>query len=284
MAFYSGAAVGAYDLLNIIKTQAIANGWVLKRSTTTELILYSSGMGGEDNIYIGFQLFTNGDGVNMRLSSFTGYANTGTFAEQPNYTANVFIYLHNGNEPYWLNITKKRILGAVKIYEPLDDYQKNPVYQIFHNGWLDAYGAPQHLPAPYALVGGGNTSTARWSSVNTDLPARPIVFTPFPRWVKGMSLIQDFTNTMPYTADPEGNLFAMPVSIHTNYTNTTDPYSVATNVTEQCLIGEYDGLIKVLATGGIKSEDTVTINSIDHIVIQNGLKTEFQEYFAIRKA
>ncbi len=281
MAFYSGTATDAYNLLSIIQTNAVTVGWTVLRSSSTELILYSSGDGGVDNIYIGFQLFVNGDSVNMRISGFTGYANTGTFAQQPNYTANVFVYLHNGSEPYWLNITKKRILCAVKIYEPLDDLQKNPVYQIMHVGWLDAYGAPSTLPMPYALVGGGNISTLRWSSVSTDLPARPIVFTPFPRWVKAMSLIQSFTNTMPFGADPEGNLFAMPISLYTNYLSMTDPYS-ATTVTEKCLIGEYDGLIKVLATGGIKSEDTVTIDSVDYVMIQNGLKTEYQEYFAIR--
>ena len=284
MNFFTGIVTGAYDFLNAIKTHAIEAGWAVKRSTQNELILYSSGDGGEDNIYIGFELFVNMDGVNMRISGFTGYADTGTFAQQPNCTQNCFVYFHHVAMPYWFNITKKRILGAFKIYDPLDDFQKNPVYQIFHNGWVDAYGAPSSLPSPYAIIAGGNIGTQRWSSVNTDLPARPVVFTPFPRWVKAMSLVQDFTNTMPFGADPEGNIFAMPVALYTNYINEKEPYSTENYVTERCLIGEYDGLVKVLATGGIKSEDTVFINEKEYIVIQNGLKTEFQEYFAIRKS
>jgi hypothetical protein len=237
-----------------------------------EMILSSTGISGIDNIYIGLQGFTLPSGAqNLIISSFTGYSQLQPFTAQPNAYAGVYLYLHEKNINYWINIDKQRILGAVKIYEPTDEHEKSAVYQLLHLGYLRAYGMPSQLPAPYALVGGGITRAARWSDVNTTLPQKPVCFTPYPHYITAESLVDGWTEAnMPYQHDSALNLFAMPISIF--YSNTSEPM----------LFGEYDGIIKVLATNETRSEDIIQIDEDYYILIQNGKKVTLVDYFGIR--
>lgn len=101
------------------------------------------------------------------------------------------------------------------------------------------------------------------------------------RYVKAISTASSFTDTMPFTHDTDGNILSMPITVYVNYSSATDPYSNA-YITEKALIGEYDGLIKILATNGAKSEDTLTIDGDDYIVFQNGKLKTVSNYFAMR--
>jgi hypothetical protein len=237
-----------------------------------ELILYSKGVSGIDNIYVGLQGFTLSSGAqNLTVSSFTGFSQAAVFNAQPNAYAGVYLYLHEKNINYWLNIDKHRILGAVKIYEPTDESEKAAVYQFLHLGYLRAYGMPSQLPAPYCLVGGGIARTDRWSSVNTTLPGKPVCFTPYPHYITAESLVDGWTEiNMPYQHDSALSLFAMPVSIF--HSNSSEPM----------LFGEYDGFIKVLATNETRSEDTIQIDNDYYILVQNGKKVSLVDYFGIR--
>jgi len=248
-----------------------------------ELILYSKGLSGDSDIYVGLKTSTYpNDAKNIELITATGYSDTATFYAQPGATPiPILLYAKSGNIGYWLSANANRIMLVTKIYEPTDDYERNEVYQLAHLGFLKAYGLPSQFPAPYALSGGGLTKSARWSSVATDLIAAPIVRLPSLRYVKATSTVAGFTDTMPFTHDGDGNILSMPITIYVNYSSTTDPYS-NTSVTERALIGEYDGLIKILATNGAKSEDTLTIDGDDYIVFQNGKLKTVSNYFAMR--
>jgi hypothetical protein len=236
-----------------------------------ELILYSTGFGGDDNIYIGFKGFTLPSGAqNVAVSTFTGFAALAAFEVQSNHCANMFLHLHEKDIKYWLSANKGRILGGLGIFEPLDAQEKNPVYQFLHLGYLTAYGMPSQLPAPYAILAGGQVRTARWSDVNTTLPLKPMVFTPYPHYIIADSLVDSFTlaNT-PYQHDSTASLFALPLSL----------FSTA----ETTLLGEFDGYIKVLATNQTKSEDVITIDGEDYTILQNGKKLSLIDFFAIRR-
>lgn len=250
-----------------------------------ELILHSTGVNGDSNIVVGFRTVMRPGGIrNIEMITATGYTDAASFYSQPG--ANpipIILYGHDGDMAYWLNVNADRIMCVTKIYEPTDDYERNEVYQFAHLGFLKAYGLPSQFPAPFALSGGGLTKTARWSSVSTDLPQAPIVRLPSLRYVKSTSTVASFSDSMPYTHDTNGNILSMPVTIFVNYVNSTDSYSNA-YITERALIGEYDGVIKILATNGVKSEDTLTIDGDDYIVFQNGKLKTVSNYFAMRMA
>lgn len=236
-----------------------------------ELILYSSGFGGEDNIYVGFKGFAMPQGAqNVAVSAFTGYGQLAAFESQPNHCPNHFLYMHEKNITYWLSVDKHRILGAIKIYESLDAHEKAPVYQFLHLGYVTAYGLPSQLPAPYAIIGGGTDKTKRWSGVDTTLPTKPTIFTPYPHYITADTLIDGLTEAnTPYQHDTNASLFSLPISL----------FSAAENT----LFGEFDGFIKTIATNQTKSEDIVTIEGEEHIIIQNGKKLTLVDYFGIRK-
>ncbi|MGE4399403.1 MAG: hypothetical protein AB7D29_07770 [Campylobacterales bacterium] len=259
---------------------------VFFESTTVlcrELILHSTGLNGDSNIIIGFRTVMRPGGIrNIEMITATGYTDAASFYSQPGVTPTpIMLYAHDGDISYWLNINADRIACVTKIYEPTDDYERNEVYQFAHLGFLKAYGLPSQFPAPFAISGGGLTKTARWSSVSTDLPQAPIVRLPSLRYAKSISTATSFSDSMPYTHDTDGNILSMPITIFVSYANNTDPYS-NTSITERALIGEYDGIIKILATNGAKSEDTLTIDGDDYIVFQNGKLKTVSNYFAMR--
>ncbi len=238
------------------------------------LALRSEGLSQEENIHANFEALYMRDGArNIRVGCSAGYSNTGGFSAQP-IQGSAVLYAHDGEIRYWLSVTKNRLLGVFKIHDPTDPFEKNPVYQFMHCGHINTYGAPSQLPSPYAVVGGGLDPSARWSSVNTTLPEKPLLYTPYPRFVIAESNTEGWSEAnMPIDPTPEGNLFAMPVTL----------FSTGTMGDEPVLFGEYDGLVKVLASAASKSEDILTIEGESYRLFQNGKKTSLVDFFAMRR-
>lgn len=140
-----------------------------------ELCLYSQGLSGDMDIYVGFKTTTYPTGIrNIEQIVATGYSDVATFYAQPGAAPSpIILYAHTLNIAYWLSVNANRIMCITKIYEPTDDYERNEVYQLAHVGFLKSlwptitisstlchigwwtykkYKMEQHIYRPYTIA------------------------------------------------------------------------------------------------------------------------------------
>lgn len=155
MAFVSGTATNYRNLLSLLRTFALAQGWTESRYVTgaeDELILVGPGSGA-DNIRVGMKTYSNGVGqyYNWKLGGFTGYLAGNPFESQPGYSGEspspVSLALWNSSIPYWFVIDNFRIIVVAKV---------NNTYQCAYLGFMRTFGSPGQYP--YPLVVGGSHS------------------------------------------------------------------------------------------------------------------------------
>lgn len=146
----SGGVSCHKQMLGIIESLALANGWVTLRKLTTgnnyELILKGSGLSGNEEIFVGFQTYESvaADYYNINLMTSVGYVPENAFNNQPGaqYYA---LAAHNNAMTYYLVCNAQRIAMCLKI--------GTPVYHHAYVGKYFPYARPGELPLPLMCAG-----------------------------------------------------------------------------------------------------------------------------------
>lgn len=266
--------IAHWQMLLKIKTLAEANGWTSLRylnpgpytdsTVKRELILQGVGLGGTDQIFIGFRAYQNStaDYYNLSVAGFTGYVAGNTFTQQPGYRESG-ICAHNLRIDYWLSVNAQRIAMALKV--------GTPVYELAYVGKFLPYGTPGQYPYPLAVIGTLNgvpatrfsdTSASHTSGVKGGAIAQGAIRDVMGNW-------QAFYN-LPYQVsaasrrDSGGTYRAMKCVLY-NANN---------------LWGELDG-VRYIPGFNNTVENTSSVNGVPQVVIQDVFRTGIGDYFLL---
>ncbi|MDR0674099.1 MAG: hypothetical protein LBF93_10725 [Zoogloeaceae bacterium] len=260
---------------------AADNGWEVLRHVDTggrELILRGAGYTGTEEIFIGMKTYESveADYYNLAVATFTGYVAGNSFETQPGAMV-MGVPCHNQRVDFWLSVNPQRIACAMKV--------GTPVYESFYLGKMLPYARPSQYPYPMVCAGMlPSASATRYSDTAHDLPykgkranlklrtndgyVQPYAYPWQNRRLCGVGII----------TDPSGGL------VNTHLRDTGDQYPllpVELNDNANNLWGALDGVYFVPGFN-VVVEDTITIDGVDYVVIEDVWRTGFADYYALR--
>lgn len=286
-------------------TFAVTPPWTsLRRVTGSEMIWEAPGNGGLDQIIVGAITSSNvsADYWNWRLGGFTAFNSAVPFAQQSGYVGgnnqavpSPVLTLWDGSIPYWFVANGRRVIIVAQI---------STVFVAAYLGFLSSYMAPGAFPYPL-LVGGsmawnvepgvGDTRW-RWSYAGGEIRCFPLPQTTMSnnyqsslmlRKATGQWLGFDLNNS-------ELNVGKVWPSAYVDYAggglnwwpNLDGSYPLLPVVLSDASPNVYGELDGVFATAGYLQAvlNTITINGIPHLVVQNVFRTSKADYFVVRLA
>ncbi|MCI6989396.1 MAG: hypothetical protein MR902_07545 [Campylobacter sp.] len=247
-----------------------------------EIYLQSDGSSGMEQICVNFKvLILPNDHANLICQIASSYSRELSFYDQSN-ALNSTLAGYDKEIEYFINCDKNRIIVALKIYDPNDVYLKDALYQIGYFGKLRIYGGEWSFTTNLASIGGSYDLYTRFSNINKCCLENPKllinakVIDPSSN-ISGWSL--DSLDISPY---PNGELYSVPIIYFKKNTQNITSQGIEPHFNGE-IYGELDGLVKIVATGGIRSEDEIVIDDKTYIVIQDGINKDAYNMFAIRK-
>lgn len=283
-------------------TFSVAPPWVsLRRVAGSEMIWEAQGNGGLDDIVVGAKAFSDvgTDYYNWRLGGFSAYNSGAVFNQQPGYTGGAsqahpspVFTLWNSTIPYWIAANGRRVIIVAKI---------STVYVTAYLGFINPYMAPGAFPYPL-LVGGnlsfqnepGATSASwRWSYTGAEMRNFAIPF--------ASQMTYDYQSSLQlrlasgtwrgFDVSPNEAAFgqAWPyayVDISTwdwrpNLDGGYPLFPIVVFDNAPNIYGELDG-VEALTGFSQGSENTVTVNGIPYLVVQNVFRNTKSDFFAVR--
>lgn len=272
----SNGQLAHYNMLQVIRDFAAANGWQVLRYDTTlenrELILKGVGYSGAEEIFVGFRTYHNVDGdyYNLVAGGFTGYVPGNDFDHQPG-AALSGVPCHNQRVDYWLTLTPQRIALAMKV--------GTPVYESAYVGKCLPYARPSQYP--YPLVCGGmldGAAATRFSETvhegyfkgnranmklrTNDGWVQPYCYPWGNDYIAGNAASASRTNLR----DTGGTYHLLPIELHDNSAN---------------IWGALEGVFYISGFDNAV-ENTLVINGETFVVVQDVWRTGHTDYYALR--
>lgn len=261
-----------YAMLELIRDFASANGWEVLRyndvSANRELILKGSGFSGEEEIFVGFRTYQNAgaDYYNLLAGAFTGYVTGNSFDTQPGARLSG-VPAHNNRIDYWLTVNAQRIALAMKV--------GTPVYESAYVGKPLPYARPSQYPYPIVCAGmlvGAAATRFSDSSVNHSIGYKGnslrLGLRTNDGWISphcypwGNAIITGATQVR----DSQAVYHLLPIELHDNNAN---------------LWGSLDGIYYISGFNNAV-ENTIEIDGVLYVVMQDASRNGFTDYYAIR--
>lgn len=272
----SNGQLAHYNMLQVIRDFAAANGWQVLRYDTMlenrELILKGVGYSGTEEIFVGFRTYHNidADYYNLVAGGFTGYVPGNDFDHQPG-AALSGVPCHNQRVDYWLTLTPQRIALVTKV--------GTPVYESAYVGKCLPYARPSQYP--YPLVCGGmldGAAATRFSDTvhsgyykgdranmklrTNDGWVQPYCYPWGNRFIAGNASGSSSTNLR----DTGGTYHLLPIELHDNSAN---------------IWGTLEGVFYITGFDNAV-ENTLVINGEAFVVVQDVWRTGHTDYYALR--
>jgi hypothetical protein len=266
-----------WQMLLKIKAVAEANGWTTLRYDNTlavrELIMKGVGLSGTEEIFVGFRSYESvvSDYYNLSVAGFTGYVAGNTFAAQPGYIESG-VPATSTRIDYWLVVNAQRIAFALKV--------GTPVYESAYVGKILPYATPTQFPYPLVVAGmlSGVPGT-RFSDTAQAMPYRGNRTNCRLRFIDGSWLTPEcapWNNAMLMGGGTSGTDSRIWV--------TDAGYQLLRIVmtTSQGDFGEFDGIYQITGYGPNATENTLVIDGMTYVVIQDVYRNTFDSYYALR--
>lgn len=286
MAFTSGTASNYVDFVNKLEAFLFSNGWSgLATATAPDANgnprMWKAPGTADDPSYFQVTVYANAstDTYGMSLASSVAHLASNPYNQQPVQSAFFHMPLWNDAIPYWFVCSPRRAICAARV---------STSYQCAYFGQILPYGAPHQYPYP-VLVAGMASSDIRWSgncnsiitpvdsatlyvpaglwlSLHTTSDAHKLKIWPPPSSWDGGSAT--FDRVLPW---PDGSYTVLPLIVLEHQTTER-----GVNV-----YGEADGIYRV---PGLQqtAENILSINGVDHLVLQNGARATGADYLAIK--
>jgi len=269
------------------------------------VVLKGPGLSETDEVFIGMELVSDpaNDSYAIHMRGMTGIIPSATaLSGHINVSKPVVTYLDSQPFTYWFVASGRRFACVFKI---------STVFEAMYGGLFLPYATPLSYPYPLFVGGSAGTNVTNWRSVEDahthfvspfyqSLPLRESgawVLDPSSQWVRcwnrgtdpgnpkvamapeqflpGLGVAQEaelgkygYNLTRERTAACYGGAFAL-----------TDITLVQAVPTDQSY-GVLDGCYRVPGNGN-SSENIVTVDGVDHLVVQNVFRTGQDEYWAL---
>lgn len=269
-----GFAIG--DEINIPVTQGAASAanaaWQILRYDTApanrELIMKGLGLSREEEIFVGFRTYQSepADYYNLLAGAFTGYVPGNTFDTQPGARLSG-VPAHNNRIDYWLTLNQQRIALAMKV--------GTPVYESAYVGKMLPYGRPSQYPYPVVCSGMlAGAAATRFSDISANHSigykgnSARLGLRSNDGWLNahcypwGNAALTGTTQLR----DTGGVYHLLPIELHDNTAN---------------LWGALDGIFYISGFNNAV-ENTLTVDGVDYVVIQDVARNGFTDYYALR--
>ncbi|MGE4551797.1 MAG: hypothetical protein AB7D57_01725 [Desulfovibrionaceae bacterium] len=302
MAVSTGTASGHLDLLDRLQTFLAAQGWVIDLWDAGTLVAHGPGASGADEVFVGAQAYADAaaDAYGWTLQGFTGYTAGLGFGQPGRIGATPPILpLWDSDIPYWFVASGRRVVIVAQV---------STVFVAAYLGLIKPYGSPGQYQYPLAVGGTGTGyETYRWSATGVDARqfADPGEYTlnsgrTALRLLHG-GVWQGLRNVNGSSEYARSDKFVWPFSNQNRYpltsTNTAarmggcaitvqapDGSPVLTPLILGCAtpsretFGELEGCFHVSGQG-LAAGDLVTVDSVDHLVVQNLYRTARADYW-----
>ncbi|MGD9610457.1 MAG: hypothetical protein AB7U59_13695 [Desulfovibrionaceae bacterium] len=309
MAYTTGTCTGHLALLDALKAFLEAQGWVTKRYTTGDVYEYIAmgpGLTGADKIYIGIQ--TTGY-KNWKLRGYTGYSSLLDFDSQPGALACTNQYcptllLSSSTIQYWLIADGRRTIIIAKC---------GTSYECAYLGLILPYAPESQISYPM-FIGGCHNSYIKFytaqeydhfsfwnpqSSVTTGYPCYMLcggIWIPVVnRQANGEGTSLTSLNIHPYSGCPYNEespsyppypslaFWALTKNIDGSYPLFPCRVHSGMNMTTRGIFGELAGVFAV-PMNDVVSEDTISVNGDQYLIVQSSYRTTIRSYAAIKLA
>lgn len=268
----SDFVVGDSFTIPVTQGEASAAGvaWELLEGTPGgAVILKGKGHSGTDEIFVGFSSYWNvsSDYYNLLVWGFTGYVPGNSFTTQPGARRSA-VPAHNQRIDFWLTMTPQRIAAGLKV--------GTPVYESFYIGKMLPYCRPNQFPYPM-VVGGmlaANTTPAtRYSDTAHSMPYKGNR--------SNLALRDNAGNWLQVECYPWNNDQITGSTYQIKDTNGQYPLLPIVLTDANGIYGELEGVYFISGFNNVV-ENTLTINGVDYIVIEDVYRTGFSDYYALR--
>lgn len=261
---------------------AAGEAWVSMEYTAGDnFILKGVGMGGTDEIYIGWRIENDvgNDIYNIEIQAFVGYVN-GAGWESQIFPAPHTKYLCSYNQPlnYWIVANGRRFIVLEKV---------STVYLSCYCGLFNSYSSPTQYPYPL-YIGATSDRMQRWSATTyVSHGAHPVSgaaavyttlgwFTLFSSSTTGTASSGTPYTMLPYT------FTSITKDIKEEHDSGYGVYpSILLGKTSPAFLGELDGYGWVSGHQQT-SESTVTFDGSSWVVLQSVYRAETDDYYAVR--
>lgn len=298
MASSTGTATNYLDLLNKLRdflttdaalvlageewTQISGNVGTL--TATDEIVLQGPGTSGTDEILVGIRssVSVGSDYYNMRFSAFTIWNPAVAFASQVNSTHDYCINLWDDPMPYWFVANGRRFIVVVRAAG---------VYMSAYCGFILPYVLPSLWPYPMYVGASSRQITWRYSQVHPNMSAFfdpgetcSALLLPDVLWYGvvnrydeggGSEGQRNNMNTHPYRWD------TTPIRDNVDGSYNLEQVSLLCSSPYLAQLGALQGVFRTSGFGNT-AENIITQGGVDHVVVPNVYRTEWNDFAAIR--
>lgn len=271
----SGGTLAHYKMLQRIRDFASANGYQVLRYDTApanrELIMKAPGLSGTEEIYVGFRTYqdSSADYYNLLAATFTGYVAGNTFDTQPGARLSG-VPAHNNRIDYWLTLNGQRIALAMKV--------GTPVYESAYVGKMLPYARPSQYPYPVICAGMlSGAAATRFSETTHSMPYKGnkanMALRTNDGWVQpycypwtNNEIANNSLSSIGQMRDTGGVYHLLPIELTDFSTN---------------IWGRLDGIFYISGFNNAV-ENTLVIDGVTYVVIQDVSRTSHIDYYAMR--
>ncbi|QMV29702.1 hypothetical protein [Vibrio phage vB_VnaS-AQKL99] len=165
MAYEKGTATDHKNLLEKLASFVASNGWTIERNVLDgnerELVIKSTGVTGQDSIYLIFRTNTlpDSDAYNIRCKVSSVYIANSAFDTIVGASPESVVYGWNAAMDYYFIVNNDRLMFMFTV---------SGVSQYYYGGNLQTYTSRGHWVSPLCNFGVGTDKNARWSSQGND--------------------------------------------------------------------------------------------------------------------
>lgn len=256
-------------------------------------IYVAPGVSGTEEIHVGFGVVEDPGTDAFALTGwmFKSYNSGLGHLSQPGYSGRGFHPVWDDSMPYWFIGNGQRVIIITKV---------STVYTASYLGKFLPYGVPGEYPQPYYMSMPASSNT-RWSSTSPTFRnffdpgdhAGSLILNPNGTWYRVGNYVNSSSSETNIT---DGN-YCWPYSVafgnnaaETRWRELRNNVDDTVPVWPIVLVGEdpngevYGMLDGAFAISGfsLASEDTIDIDSVDHLVVQNIFRTARYYYAAMK--
>lgn len=282
------------EVVSFLQSDSDGPGWTLLRENSggTSALFLAPGLPGTEEIHIGISLHEDAgtDTFALGLWMFKDYNDALEDDEQPGASTVNYLPIWDDVMPFWLVANGQRLIIVAKV---------STVYTSAYVGKFFPWGLPGEYKQAYYVGAPAGAATTRWSSTSESVRAfwdpgtTPRILLPSGLW----AAVTNFSDASGQEQADTSGVSMWPFhstmdssEVRTRYrelrenidgSHTLWPCILQGDSPAEDVYGDLDGVFAVPAFSAA-SEDIITVDGIDHLLVQSIHRTSRYYYAAIK--